>query len=107
MNDSFQADPAQLATDAGEFHGLAERAGRIHADLRTTLDSLGSPWGADDAGRSFAGVHAVPAAETLGRLQELPDRLGDVGSRFVTSAKTYDNAETTGVTELTATEKDR
>lgn len=107
MNDSFQADPAQLVTDAGEFHGLAERAGRIHADLRTTLDSLGSPWGDDDAGRSFAEVHAAPADETLDRLEALPGRLGDVGGRFVASAKTYDNADATGVTELTATEKDR
>ena len=107
MNDGFQVDPEQLATDAGEFHGLAERAGRIHADLRASLDALGSPWGDDDAGRSFADVHAAPADETLGRLQALPGQLGDVGGRFVASAKTYDDADVTGVTELTATEKDR
>lgn len=107
MNDSFQADPQQLATDAGEFHGLAERAGRIHADLRTALDTLGSPWGDDDAGRSFAEVHAAPADETLGRLQALPGQLGDVGSRFVASAHTYEDADLTGVTELAATDKDR
>jgi hypothetical protein len=104
MNDSFQADPEQLASDAGEFHGLAERAGRIHADLRTTLDSLGSPWGDDDAGRSFAEVHAAPAND---RLAALPGQLGDVGGRFVASAKTYEDADRTGVTELTATEQDR
>jgi hypothetical protein len=107
MNDSFQADPELLATDAEQFEGLAERAGRIHADLRTTLDSLGTPWGDDDAGRSFAGVHTAPADETLGRLETLPGKLGDVRNRFVASAQTYDDAETTGVTELTATEKDR
>ena len=107
MTDRFQADPEQLASDAGEFHGLAERAGRIHADLRTALDALGSPWGDDDAGRSFAEVHVAPATETLGRLAALPDQLGDVGSRFVASAKTYADADATGVTELTATEKDR
>jgi hypothetical protein len=107
MNDSFQADPELLATDAGEFDGLAERAGRIHTDLRTSLETLGSPWGDDDAGRSFAGVHTAPADETLGRLEMLPGQLGDVGGRFVASARTYGDAETTGVTELTATEKDR
>jgi hypothetical protein len=107
MNDSFQTDPEQLASDAGEFHGLAERAGRIHADLRTTLDSLGHPWGDDDAGRSFAEVYAAPADETLGRLAALPSQLGDVGGRFVAAAKTYQNADATGVTELTATEQDR
>ena len=107
MNDSFQADPAQLATDAAQFHGLAERAGRIHADLRTSLESLGSPWGDDDAGRSFADVYSGPANETLDRLGKLPGRLTDVGGRFVASAHTYDNAETTGVTDLTAIEQDR
>jgi hypothetical protein len=100
MNDAFQADPEQLATHAGQFEGLAERAGRIHTDLRTTLDSLGAPWGDDDAGRSFAVVHAGPADETLTRLDALPGRLGDVGTRFVASARTYADAESTGVTAL-------
>lgn len=107
MNDAFNVDPAQLATHAAQFDGLADRAGRIHADLRTTLDSLGTPWGDDDAGRSFAGVHAAPADETLGLLDALPGKLGDVGTRFVAAARTYEDAETTGVTELTTIDQDR
>lgn len=106
MNDAFHADPEQLATHAAEFDGLAERAGQIHADLRSALTALGTPWGDDDAGRSFAEVHTGPADETLTQLEALPGRLGDVGGRFVTSARAYADAESTGVTGLTAIEQD-
>jgi hypothetical protein len=106
MDHEFRVDPDQLADHAGQFDGLADRAGQIHGELRTTLESLGSPWGDDDAGRSFAEVHSGPADETLGKLGALPGQLGDVGTRFVASARTYDDAEVTGVHELSATDQD-
>lgn len=106
MDNAYRVDPDQLASHAGQFDGLAERAGQIHGELRTTLESLGSPWGEDDAGQSFAEVHSGPAAETLSRLGALPDQLGDVGTRFVAAAHTYDDAEVTGVHELSATDQD-
>jgi len=67
MNSGFSTDHERLTRHAGEFGGLAERAGQIAGDLNHTLDALGKPWGDDEVGHSFAAVHTGPAEETRTR----------------------------------------
>ncbi|MFC5290427.1 WXG100 family type VII secretion target [Actinokineospora guangxiensis] len=85
----FEVDPGALAARAGEFGDLAERASAIHRDLADRLSSLGTCWGADAVGASFAAAHTPGAEATLGDLGALPGRLGEVGDRLTDTAARY------------------
>lgn len=102
MTDSYRVEANRLAADAGQFDGLADRAGTIHGELRTVLDSVGECWGTDDVGRSFAAAHNGPADGTLGGLHALPGKLGDLGFAFTESAKTYRGTDETGARDFGA-----
>ncbi|HEV2784391.1 MAG TPA: hypothetical protein VGX25_33815 [Actinophytocola sp.] len=102
MTDGFTADADRLAAQAGQFPGLAERAGAIHRELSDALAETGACWGGDTVGQSFAAVHTGPADSTLGGLGALPDRLGSVGTRFADTATAYRDQDAAGARDLSA-----
>jgi uncharacterized protein YukE len=93
MTDGFQVDPAALTRRAHEFPDLAQRASAIHAELAAALDAAGTCWGDDPAGHSFAAGHIQAAGQTLDRLGTLAGRLTDVGDRFTTTARGYQQSD--------------
>ena len=97
----FQADGERLAIQAGEFPGLAERAGAIHRELSGTLTDLGACWGSDSVGQSFAAAHVEPADATIGRLGALPGQLGSVGTRFADTGSAYQAQDAAGAGRFT------
>ena len=102
MNDGFDVDADQLIARAGEFSGLAERAGAIHRELSDALASVGPCWGNDSVGQSFAAAHVAPADTTLGSLGSLPSLIGEVGTRFGDTGAAYRDLDARGGTHLTA-----
>lgn len=92
-NDGFTADPAALARHAGEFDGLAERAGKLAGDLNGTLDELGKPWGDDEVGTSFAAVYSGPSDATRTGLTGTSDQLTDMGARLKAMATAYHDVD--------------
>ncbi|MFL6145775.1 MAG: WXG100 family type VII secretion target [Labedaea sp.] len=102
----FQADAGRLSTQAGEFPGLAERAGAIHRELSGTLTELGACWGSDPVGQSFAAVHVDPADATIDRLGTLPGRLGSVGTRFAETGSAYRTQDAAGADTFTGVDSD-
>jgi hypothetical protein len=97
----FEADAGRLTTQAGEFPGLADRAGAIHRELSGRLTELGACWGTDQVGQSFAAVHVEPADATFGRLGSLPGQLGSVGTRFAETGSAYRAQDATGAESFT------
>jgi hypothetical protein len=96
----YTTDPEALARHAGEFDGLAERAGTIAGDLSRALDSLGAPWGDDEVGRSFAHVYSGPANATRTGLSGTSAHLTDMGARLKAMAGAYQNVDDTTRTRL-------
>lgn len=79
---------------------LAEHAGRIAGELKSTVDGLGQCWGEDEIGRSFAESHTAHAADTLDRAGELANRIDAVGGRFVDTAASLRRLDEHGVDTL-------
>ncbi|MBC6448438.1 WXG100 family type VII secretion target [Actinokineospora xionganensis] len=100
MTEGFRVSADELAANAGQFAGLAERVDTIHRDLADRLAALGECWGADAIGQSFGAVHAVPADEALTALGGLAGKLGDVGERFTANAGAYTEGEQDNVGRL-------
>lgn len=96
----FGVDPERLRAHAGELDGIAERAGRIAADLQQALDASGAPWGRDVVGQSFAAAHEAPAADALSRVSDLPSGLSGMGQRLTDAAGAYAAAEETAIGDL-------
>lgn len=92
----FQADPAKLARHAADFPDYADRVGAIHGELSDALAAAGECWGDDAAGQNFAAGHVRPTTGTLDQLGALPGRLTDVGDRFTTTARGYQQADEYG-----------
>jgi hypothetical protein len=92
----FQADPAKLARHATEFPEYADRVGAIHGELSDALAAAGDCWGDDAAGQNFAAGHVAPTGDTLDDLGALPDKLTDVGDRFATTARGYQQTDEYG-----------
>lgn len=86
---------------------LAEHAGRIAGELKSTVDSLGPCWGEDEIGRSFAESHAAHAADTLDRAGALGDRIDAVGGRFVDTAATLRRLDEHGAATLRSADESR
>jgi uncharacterized protein YukE len=101
VDNGFQADPTTITRHATEFAGYADRIGAAHRELTAALEAAGPCWGDDPAGRSFADGHRAPAAGTLDRIAELPDRLNDVGDRFAATAAGYQRVDEHGADLLT------
>ena len=95
----FRADPQTLASRAGAFADLADRADKVAAELADALGGCGECWGGDEPGHAFAACHAGPAGAALQAVRSLPDGLRDVGSRLTTMAAIYADADSlsTGV----------
>ncbi|GAA2964022.1 WXG100 family type VII secretion target [Actinokineospora diospyrosa] len=91
--DRFEADSERLAHRAGQFDGLAARAGSIHRELADLVSATGACWGGDAVGLRFAASHAGPAHQTLKALGALPGKLDDVGDRFRDTARAYRRTE--------------
>jgi hypothetical protein len=89
----FEADPAKLARHAAEFPDYADRVGAIHGELSDALTAAGDCWGSDAAGQNFADGHVAPTGSTLDDLGALPGKLTDVGDRFTTTARGYQQAD--------------
>lgn len=104
MNEArgFDVDADRLTSQAGEFPGLAERAGTIHRELSNALAEVGPCWGSDGVGQSFAAAHVAPADATIGKLGSLPEALGAVGTRFADTGAAYRDVDAGGVAHLTA-----
>ncbi|MGH3862947.1 WXG100 family type VII secretion target [Actinokineospora sp.] len=100
MTEGFRVSAEELAANAGQFAGLAERVDSIHRDLADRLGALGECWGADVIGQSFGAVHTGPADETLTALGGLAGKLGDVGERFAGNAGAYAEGERDNVDRL-------
>lgn len=89
----YEADLERLSSGATEFTGYAQRAGEIASGLQGLLSGLGSCWGNDAAGQSFAAGHEKPAGDTFGLLGSLAEQLGDIGEKFTATAETYRHVE--------------
>ena len=89
----FSVDNERLAQHAADFGAHADTAGDIAGALRQAVEATGSCWGSDEVGRSFAAGHVEAASQTLNHLGSLPERLGDVATRFADTAATYQQAE--------------
>lgn len=98
--EGFEVDAERLGAHAGEFEGLAERAGRIAARLRESVADA-APWGGDAVGASFAAAHTGPANDTLQRLSGLAGGLGEVGASFSSAAGAYRAAEQSAIGDVT------
>ncbi|SDD20580.1 WXG100 family type VII secretion target [Actinokineospora iranica] len=85
----YRVRAQRLADHAGQFDGLAEQVAAVHRELADRLAAAGQCWGADEIGLSFAATHTAPADSTLGGIEALPGRLGDVGGRFRSTAEAY------------------
>ncbi|OZM75069.1 hypothetical protein CFN78_02520 [Amycolatopsis antarctica] len=100
MSGGFEVDAERLGDKASEFGGLAERAERITAALRTALAGSGAPWGDDTVGRSFAAVHEGPAAETAGRCAGLGAGLDGLGDALTAAAARYADGDSAAARRL-------
>lgn len=100
MTDGFRTDNELLARWAGDFDGLAERAGRIADDLRTEVEAYGQCWGDDEVGHAFAEGHVSPAQAALAGIGALPDGLTELGGWLAATARTYVQAERTSHTAI-------
>lgn len=49
---------SDLKTAAPVFHEQSKKLSSALTELITTLDGLGKPWGADDAGKQFEGKYS-------------------------------------------------
>ncbi|MBO0840035.1 MAG: hypothetical protein J2O49_04365 [Sciscionella sp.] len=105
MSKEISVDVDGLREHAKRFGPLADRAGDVHRALRGAL-SGGACWGDDEAGRSFAQVHAEDADATLSRLGGLSDKLADVGEKFLGTANDYAGADEHGARALHAVRPD-
>lgn len=102
MTDGYTADAERLASEAGQFEGLAGRVAAIHRTLSEALAQDGACWGADAVGESFGAVHVGPADATMSRLGSLSEQLGGVGTRFSATAARYTSDDEGGVERLRA-----
>lgn len=87
--DGFRSEHTALTQHAGDFNGLAERAGKISGDLSGLLDSLGQSWGSDEVGQSFTAVYNGPSQETRKGLEGLSGQLDDMATRLTGMATAY------------------
>lgn len=106
MTDGFRTEHDQLASRAGAFGGLSQRAGRIDGDVRGAVDSFGACWGNDEVGQAFAAGHTGPANATLRDLGQLAGGLTDVGDRLRAAARTYAESDQYGESQLRAAGRD-
>jgi uncharacterized protein YukE len=103
----FRTDNARLVDRAADFSAHARTAEDIARSLRQALAETGQCWGSDDVGRSFAASHVEAANQTLRDVSSLPDRLGDVSTRFAETAATYQRAEDDSRHALLSVERKR
>lgn len=89
----FGVDLHRLSSGAGDFDGLAARAGAIAAELGRALEATTAPWGDDEVGRAFAGSHADPAARTREQIDGLAGELAAMGTRFARAGEAYRDAD--------------
>ena len=85
----FRADHESLARHAGDFAGLAERAGSIAGELNRGLTELGKSWGQDEVGQSFGTVYSGPSEETRKGLDAVSGRLTEMGTKLTAMATEY------------------
>jgi uncharacterized protein YukE len=85
----FESDHERLARHAADFDGLTERAGKLSGELNQTLDALGTPWGDDEVGQSFAAVYSGPSGQTRTGMDAVPGHLGDMRTRLTEMAAAY------------------
>ncbi|SDQ86592.1 WXG100 family type VII secretion target [Actinopolyspora saharensis] len=85
----FRGDPRRLTEQAGAFGEHAAEAERTAAKLRDALESTRGCWGTDEVGERFADLHLPGAQRALVALDELPARLGELGTKFSETAETY------------------
>ncbi|WP_017973394.1 WXG100 family type VII secretion target [Actinopolyspora halophila] len=85
----FRGDPRRLTEQAGAFGEHAADAERTVAELHDALESSRGCWGADEAGERFAALHLPGVQRALTALDELPGRLGELGTKFSETAETY------------------
>ena len=102
MSDGYEVDTTALAGQAGQLDPLASRVASIHSTLSEALAQAGPCWGSDAVGQSFGATHAGPADATLAQLGGLPDKLGSVGTRFTTTAATYEGDDQHGAARVRA-----
>lgn len=96
----FRYDTTRLTEHAGEFADHAAHARRIAAALRRAVESAGACWGDDEIGERFAAAHRGPAEEALAALEELPERLREVGDKFAATAETNRRTDLANAEEL-------
>ena len=100
MSNGFRTDNELLARRAGAFDGLAERAGRIVDELRTSVDAHGECWGDDEVGQAFAEGHVAAVEAALAGIGGLPRGLADMRTQLIGTATTYAESEHTSHTAI-------
>ncbi|NYH79360.1 hypothetical protein FHR84_002694 [Actinopolyspora biskrensis] len=93
----FRGDPRRLTEQADAFGEHAADAERAVAKLRDALESARDCWGADEVGERFAALHLPGVERALTALDELPARLGELGTKFSETAETYRRADDAAV----------
>ncbi len=85
----FESDHERLAKHASDFAPMVERAGKLSGELNQTLDALGTPWGDDEVGQSFAAVYSGPSGQTRTGLDAVSGHLDDMQTRLTEMAAAY------------------
>lgn len=85
----FRSDNDGLTARAGEFDDLAGQARRIADDLRRAVEATGQCWGSDEVGQRFGTTHVPASQDALRRIEHLPTRLAQMGSKLADTARTY------------------
>ncbi|GAA2339060.1 hypothetical protein GCM10009854_14370 [Saccharopolyspora halophila] len=96
----FRNDFTRLTEHAGEFADHASHARRIAATLREAVESAGACWGDDEIGERFSATHRGPAEAALAAVEELPERLREVGDEFAATAETSRRTDSANAAEL-------
>lgn len=94
MADSgFQVDPAGMRSAAARIDGAGSQAAQVVQALQQKLAGLGSPWGTDDLGQSFAKQYVKPSQDGLDALGSIGAGLRGVAQNLSTMADNYEGVD--------------
>lgn len=91
----FEVSPAALSGAAGVFDAEAEALADVTTGLATRLDTLGSPWGADEVGVRFGESYVPAAKRVLANMNAMTNGLIRIAAALRAVAEAYEATEAT------------